>query len=596
MKKLTLLLLLGIPFMAFAQPKTDSLIAALKIAPAQDKINIYEQIINGLTKDDPTKAITYGKALIAYADSAENPKGKALGYRLVATIYDRQGNHWQDLKYWKANLKIEKELDNRKNIAYTYMAIGSSLQDLSEFDKAFAYFDSCQVILEEINDQRGLRFNYSNIGIAYEKIGLITKAVETKYKALQIAEQLGDSISIAQSLASVAVSQTNLKEYQKAIDNYTRAIEIYERIGKSHNVVHIIANLGVVYNTLNENQKAMEAFRKGLSLSNDINYPYGRAIVQMNMGEILLEMNRPDSAMYFLTESNKTFTGLKILHPLCYNYKVMGTWYKKAGHYQNATNYMLKAYNLSQEIDAPDMHRDAAKGLSEIYEHAGEFAKALQYQKIFKHYSDSLFNAENIAATAQLESKYLYEKKQTKTELLHRAQLEKKQIALIAATTGMLVVLVLLVFVFFQYRSKNAAYKVLYKKNMEQLKAAGNNRKNEGLKNGELYIEIERKMKEEKLFTTKNLSRELIAEKLNTNHEYVQKAIKDHAAKTVNEYINGYRIGEAMEILSDPIKMKNEKMANLAGMVGFNSVSTFNKTFKEITGMSPSEFRKQSAQ
>ena len=596
MKKFTLTLLLGISFMAFAQPKTDSLKSLLKTTSSDEKIDIYNQILNTLSRSKPQEAILLSNDLLSYADSISNLNGKASGLKWLGLSYENVGNYEDAVGIWKEKIEIDRELKNKRDLAYATMALANCLQMGTQYQQALEEFTRADKLFLEIEDKRGLGMNYGNMGLVYKKLGLFSRAVNHQYKALQIAEQLGDSTNIAHSLSAIAGLYFNLQDIPRAIENYTKAIEIYQRLGSNISVVHTISNLGVTYNTLEQNQKALETFRRGMALSNAINYPYGKAIVQMNIGEILLEMNQPDSALYYLDESNKTFNELNIPHPLCYNYTVLGNWYKEEGDTQLAIEYLTKAYELSGRIDAPDLHRDAAHWLSEIYETTGEFAKALQYQKTFKHYSDSLFNAENIATTARLESQYHFEKDQAETMLLHRAQLEKKQTTIIAATTAMLAISVLLVFVFFQYRSKNAAYKVLYKKNMEELKAPGNNRINEGLTNGELFKEIERKMKEEKLFTTKNLSRELIAEKLKTNHEYVQKAIKDHASKTVNEYINSYRIGEAMEILSDPIKMKNEKMANLVDLVGFNSISTYNKIFKEITGMPPSEFRKQSNQ
>ena len=595
MKNIAIFIILSISttLALFAQSKTDSLINAIATAPAEVKIELYEQIIKGLTQSNPNLAINYSNQLIAFADSTDDLKSVALGYRMLGLIYERQQNHQQSLEAWQANMEMEKKLKNQKNIAYSTMSIASSLQGLARYDEALYYYAEAQKMLEDIDDLRGLGFNYGNIGIVYEKMGMYTEAVDNKLKALQIAEQLSDSIRIAQSLGSIAASHTNLKEYYKAIDNYTRAIEIYEKIGKNYNAVHTIANLGVAYNSLDENQKARETFNKGLALSKAINYSYGQAIVQMNIGEIMLEMGQADSAMYFLNESNKVFSDLNVQHPLCYNYKMMGMYYQKEGNPSLAIEFLEKAFYLSSAIYAPDMHRDVAASLSEIYELETDYDKALFYHKVFKHYSDSLFNAENIAETTRLEDQYLFDKEQAKTAFLHQAELSRKQTILIFSFTGLALVSILLLLIIIQYRRKNAAYQTLYEKSLQQLEKSKMKKSMEGLKNGELFELLEQKMQYDHLYRIKDLNQDMVADMMKTNRTYVSQAIIDHSGKKFREYIKEYRVGEAIEILSDPKKSMVFSINSIADDVGFNSIATFNAAFKQFTGLTPSRFRSQ---
>ena len=58
-----------------------------------------------------------------------------------------------------------------------------------------------------------------------------------------------------------------------------------------------------------------------------------------------------------------------------------------------------------------------------------------------------------------------------------------------------------------------------------------------------------------------------------------------------SDYINTYRINEAKELLNDR-KYRAVKIASIAFDCGFNSLSSFNHSFKRHTGMTPSSFRK----
>ena len=56
------------------------------------------------------------------------------------------------------------------------------------------------------------------------------------------------------------------------------------------------------------------------------------------------------------------------------------------------------------------------------------------------------------------------------------------------------------------------------------------------------------------------------------------------------DFINGYRIRHAMEILRDPAK-KEYTVLEILYDVGFNSKSSFNTAFKKLTSLTPTEYR-----
>ncbi|MEM8941141.1 MAG: AraC family transcriptional regulator [Pseudomonadota bacterium] len=61
--------------------------------------------------------------------------------------------------------------------------------------------------------------------------------------------------------------------------------------------------------------------------------------------------------------------------------------------------------------------------------------------------------------------------------------------------------------------------------------------------------------------------------------------------KNFNSYLNGYRIAEAERILSDSAQIRRQ-VTLIAFDLGYGSVSTFNRAFKQATGFTPSAYRK----
>jgi AraC-like DNA-binding protein len=64
--------------------------------------------------------------------------------------------------------------------------------------------------------------------------------------------------------------------------------------------------------------------------------------------------------------------------------------------------------------------------------------------------------------------------------------------------------------------------------------------------------------------------------------------------RNFNDFLNGFRIREASQRLVDPAEFKIPVLT-IALDVGFRSISSFNKAFKDVHGMTPTAYRKQNA-
>ena len=65
--------------------------------------------------------------------------------------------------------------------------------------------------------------------------------------------------------------------------------------------------------------------------------------------------------------------------------------------------------------------------------------------------------------------------------------------------------------------------------------------------------------------------------------------INEQSGKSYSDYINNYRINEAVEILSDP--QNEEQIKTISYNIGFASPQTFYALFKSKIGISPSIYR-----
>ena len=78
-----------------------------------------------------------------------------------------------------------------------------------------------------------------------------------------------------------------------------------------------------------------------------------------------------------------------------------------------------------------------------------------------------------------------------------------------------------------------------------------------------------------------------VAEKLHLSKYYISHLINRKLGQNFNEYINSLRISEACAFLRETDK----KIAEISEEVGFGTIRSFNRSFKQTTGISPAEYR-----
>ncbi len=96
----------------------------------------------------------------------------------------------------------------------------------------------------------------------------------------------------------------------------------------------------------------------------------------------------------------------------------------------------------------------------------------------------------------------------------------------------------------------------------------------------------------QKRFLDNDYSINVLSEELSIPRHHISQALNQHLGKSFSTLINELRIEESMQILQDPNR-HHEKIMGVAIASGFNNKVSFNKYFKEKTGVSPLEFRKQ---
>jgi AraC-like DNA-binding protein len=107
-----------------------------------------------------------------------------------------------------------------------------------------------------------------------------------------------------------------------------------------------------------------------------------------------------------------------------------------------------------------------------------------------------------------------------------------------------------------------------------------------------IYTGLTQLMRERKPYTNPELTLDELAQTLNVHRNNLSQVINTYEQKSFYDYINSKRVEEFKRIVSLPESQKFT-LLGLANNSGFNSKTSFNRNFKNATGLSPTEYLKQ---
>lgn len=181
-------------------------------------------------------------------------------------------------------------------------------------------------------------------------------------------------------------------------------------------------------------------------------------------------------------------------------------------------------------------------------------------------------------------------------QISHEHEIQSKELALLKANrriliiaSGLTIFAILCISLIILYRRQRKTYRILVDQYQAYLQKTSDKPKQVTDDDTSLWDNIEKLMKEDRIYLRKNLTLESLAAEAGTNRTYLSKTVNSFSGKNFNSYIDGYRIREAVRIIEQ--SPKNAVFKQIAETVGYNSVPVFYKAFTKETGLAPGKYR-----
>lgn len=505
------------------------------------------------------KLIKSGIEVYEKASASGDNYARMYSSLFVAQTYMSE-SQYDSVYYWMSKVEndVEKFGDAQmKMMLYNIKAIMSLSMEV-DYAACFEYLNMALDIARENDSEESERCILCNIAGIYS-IRNDTAGFGYAKQAYELSKRDGDMHTIPSSI--VYMVRMNILKGQ-----YDEAMKFTEELYSLYKEVHI-AQYGYMVNLLTadimshkgDSAAAEQYYVDALSLSDSVTYP-----------------------------------------TMVNGYLEYGTFLLERKRLSDAEGILVRGLTISREKSLFEYMGKFLLCLSEVYERMGDKDKAYEYYQQYHVFEQQ--NSANERKFSQLLMMY-----QT---LRHEKEMSMKDFALLKTQrTNLLigafssVLIVVLVSIYILYRRKNRMYRRLvenhYKLSMafEQALDVRGKKASEGKENEVetsddiLYKRIESLMTQDGIYRRKDISLEMIAEMLKTNRTYISSAINVKSGKSFYNYVNGYRISEAVSILSD---VHNDiPLKALCDDLGFNSMSAFYRSFQKETGVPPSCYRQQ---
>jgi len=484
--------------------------------------------------------------------------------------------------------------------------MGRGLMARGEADRADSLFEACQNYATRVGYDSLLAYCYNARGVL--EISLRSHqylALKNFYDALDAARRAdfqSMQAIVACNFAELSLLQGNILALDLAKDclNYGRQNDPFFHFAGAFYCASLHQSKG-------ENAEAMEYLKECFEVNRT--HP-NRLIVHARLLEalILADNHKYDEANRCIADIKSSIEDTTTIDDTNLSITINeADILSQQGHYSPSNSklhwVLASGYN--------SFNQRCYKALARNFEQMGRLDSAMYYQQLYVNEKDSLYTISREQMASELYTAYHVEKLQQHAndqKLRYEREAGRNRL-LMLGLIGLLLILLVIAFYIRQrqglYRHIVSQYKdsiqreSMLRKQITEIIQADNDTvetqqlhedKSSNAKQEKSFNALCQLIEKERLYADPQISRDTLAEKLGTNRTYLSKLINDVAGKNYSQFINSYRIQEAVKFLSDPHN-ENYPLKQLCFDLGFTSLSTFYKTFTETVGIPPSVYR-----
>ncbi len=429
-----------------------------------------------------------------YANNAEAPLLRSYHIRIDSGYTSQLASSTLLLANVKINQSRLNEAEDYLNRAIQHalnegqiFRIGNIYVEFADLKIIEANYDTAKILLDkaiEIFEQGP--FEYGKM-LAYQKYAELylqsidyVKAQDYALKGLRYAEQIGAKKYQSAIYTLLAWIYKDEQDFERGLDYINRALEIQQEIGDKRGESTTLNTLGNLYNAQGDFDNALTFLKQSLELRREMGYKRGVSSVLFNIGLIREEQGDIALARELYIESLEINMELDYLADLAYNHNAIASVELKLGNLTKARSQLDKAYASGKKYDNDITMAHTYKLYAIFFEQQHDYKRALDFHKLHKLLSDSLYNIDKSKQLLQMQSRFILDSKDNEIALLNarneasqnsldfqQATIVKQKTLIYSISIGLFLMAAIAYVLFIYSRTKSKSNKLLVKLNDE---------------------------------------------------------------------------------------------------------------------------------
>ncbi|WP_299245982.1 AraC family transcriptional regulator [uncultured Aquimarina sp.] len=493
-----------------------------------------------------------------------------------------------------------------------------------DFELYKKYVDSLQLLAKQYNLLEEEVLAIVGQGIYYSNIDVYDESLKKYLTALDIAKELPEDSKIRIIiLANLGNIYNNLGQYDKASQTFKRVIRLAKRHENPERVLIASYNaLGITAMHQKKYEKSLMYSQKVDSFATELSRNDLKITALNNIADSYVKLEKYQEAIQNAEQALKLITEKESIESKADSHLHIGVSYIGLNKLPEAIHMLAIAQEIAKNNQFLELEMHVHEYLAKAYELKGDLKNSIEEHKKYKTQRDSYLNTlsegKRIIAERELEEQTTLLKEQKKS-----LSKQNKDIIIYGSILSAIFILGIWRYFFnrrisLQKQSTDLVeYKQLLENENQSLKAKLNDlmkRNNESLivtsisdnsskyQNSSLSSEdrnayaerILQYMEEQKPYLDEDLKQSDLAEALDMNIPQISEVLNVCFRKNFNSFLNLYRINEVKKLMKNP-SYEEYKIVAIGYEAGFKSKTSFNRAFKNLVGLTPSEYRKKSA-
>jgi serine phosphatase RsbU (regulator of sigma subunit)/lipopolysaccharide biosynthesis regulator YciM len=366
--------------------------------------------------------------LRSYVKATKDSSDFGLVFSSYGIFYGMQSKYDSSIYFYEKAIGIYEKTGIKRQLGSSYSNIAIGFQQQSNFPMALFYYQKSLKVSEELNDE--LQQAYTNLNIA--NINVVTgdsvRAEKTFLKAITFAKKLKSKTVELYAYTNLSSMYIEGKQWQKAYDIASKAATLAHSTGDQGIEAASLSKAASALAMLNQPAKALAVSERAIEVADSSAQPFNIWQAYGSKGFVLMMQKRWKDAIPFY---EKAMSSLKDADAYFFDYGVM------------------------------------QRELSECYEKAGAYTKALASYKKYATIADSVKRKDNVQKTTELTMNYEFDKKEQAARAEQKAKDAVTHAQQLALIIGLVLSLIIIAGAITGYRNKRKANILLHKQKLE---------------------------------------------------------------------------------------------------------------------------------